>query len=233
MEMKFDFSGIDKKSAVNNNVSLKPYGIYNVEFDSMNPNVLKSKDGQKEFHTIELKFHGEEGSFSTNLFIPSTDEDIKRNVQTSSKGHEYETPSRFEEFKWTLLQITQVVNPEGYEKLKVQAPKIKTIEDFIKLVTSISNAKKGTKTKLKLVGRNSDGKIYANLPRVCRINNEGECYVSNNFIGEHVAFTPYEASQAEQFKNAKPTNMPANIGTVDTPKGSEEEIGIDFDSLLS
>lgn len=224
----FNFGGIKDNSAVNTSKSLKPWGIYDVTFDGLTRGSIKGKkDPDKVYDVIGISFSSEEGSFSTNLFIPSSDQDNERQVNTSKDGHEYQSPSRFEEFKWTLLQIAQVVNPEGYNKLKEQSSKIKTMDDFIKLVTTVANAKKGTKTKLKLTGRNNNGTVYAQIPRVCGINKNGECFVSNNFIGDRVNFTPWEASQAKEYNTAKPTEMESVV----VPQVNDSE-DIDFDSLL-
>lgn len=224
----FNFGGINETSAVNTSKTLKPWGIYEVSFDGVTRKSIKGKkDPDKTYDVIEISFSGEEGSFSTSLFVPNSDQDIERKVNTSKDGHEYQLPSRFEEFKWTLLQIAQVVNPEGYVKIKEKSSAIKTMDDFIKIITVVANAKKGFKTKLKLVGRNNNGVVYAQLPRVCGINKSGECFVSNNFIGDRVEFTSWEASQAKEYNTAKPTVMDPIVAP--EPESSDD---IDFDSLL-
>jgi hypothetical protein len=237
MNLNLDFKGISETSAVSKSNALKPWDIYDVTFDGLEQVTMKGKkDPEATYNTIKLSFSGDKGRFSTNLFVPSTQEDITRKVITNKDGHEYEMPSRFEEFKWTLLQVAAVVNPSGYEKLKVQAAKIKTMEDFIKLVLTVANAKKGAKTKLKLTGRNNNGTVYAQIPNVCGISKEGNCYVRNNFIGDNVEFSDYEARQAAAYKTAKPTAMSAIASPSDnmvvpevTPADTSD---IDFESIL-
>lgn len=226
----FNFGDVNTTSAVNNSSNLKPWGIYDVEFDGLELNDIQGKkDPDKTYHTIKMSFHGEEGSFSTNLFIPSSEDDTKRIENKSKDGHVYYSPSKFEIFKWTLLQLVQVVNPEGYEKLKAASNKITSMDSFIKVIFKFANEKKGAKTKLKLTGRNNDGKIYPQIPRICGINKNGECFVSNNFVGNKLEFTAWEASQVMSYKNTKPTEMPDIASQVE---GVDESSDIDFDSLL-
>ncbi len=233
--VNFSFGDIKETSAVNTSKSLKPWSIYNVVFDGIEQTTIQGKkDPDKVYNTIKMSFHCEDGQFSTNLFIPSSEDDVKRNIGTRKDGSEYEMPSHFEEFKWKLLQLVQVVNPDGYEKLKAQSAKIKTIEDFIKVVTSLANAKKGAETKLKLTGRNVNGTVYADIPRVCAINKNSECFISNNFIGNNVEFSSWEATQAKTYKEAKPTVMPnleSNLSAIESSEENNEE-DIDFSSLL-
>lgn len=229
----FNFGDIKEKSSVNSSNYLKPWGIYEVKFEGLELNTIKgSKDPSKEYHTIKRSFSGAEGNFNDNMFIPNSDTDAERMTHTSSNGHEYQSPSRFEEFKWSLLQLAQVINPEGYEKLKTQSSKIRTMDDFIKVVMNVVNAKIGTTTKLKLTGRNSDGRVYAQIPRVCAINKEGECFICNNYVGENVSFTAYEARQADAYNNSAPTDM-NTITTQQTVSSGGSEDELDFDSLLA
>ena len=55
----FDFGGITTTSAVNNSSNLKPWGIYDVEFDGLELNDIQGKkDPEKTYHTIKMSFHG-------------------------------------------------------------------------------------------------------------------------------------------------------------------------------
>lgn len=236
---EFNFGGIQETSAVNSNKSLKPWGIYTVKFDGLELEEVKGKkDPDAVYKTIKMKFAGEEGAFSKNLFIPSTEKDAERTEYENKEGHKYEAPSRFETFKWTLLQLTQVVNPEGYKKLQEQSSKIKSMEDFLKLIMTVANAKKGVTTKLKLTGRTTeDGKTYAEIPRIVAINKEGGLFVSDNFVGDKVEFSAYEAEKVRAYNTAKPTDV-ASVVASDSPDSntSKEEVkdldAIDFDNLL-
>ncbi len=236
---EFNFGGISGVSAVRSNKSLQPWGIYSVEFEGLELVEMKGKkDPDAVYKTVKMSFSGDDGSFSNNLFIPSTEEDATRPVYKNKEGHEYESPSRFENFKWTLLQLAEVVNPEGYKKLQDQSSKIRTMDDFIKLVMAVANAKKGTKTLLKLTGRTTeDGKVYAQIPRIVGVNKSGELFVSDTFVGDKVAWTDYEAEKVSAYHTAKPTDV-ASVVASDTPNSTafKEEVkdldDIDFDNLL-
>lgn len=226
----FDFGNINNTSAVSNSQSLKPWEIYEVKFDGIEKEEIKGKkDPEASFHTIKLSFSNSEGKFIKNLFIPrETSDDLDRPEFENKEGHKYQRPSRFEEFKWKLLQLAQVLNPEGFEKLQKVANKIKTMDQFIDSIIKIVNAKKGEQTKIKLTGRNVNGVIYADIPNVSAINHDGDLFVSNNFIGPRVAFTSYEAQQAAAYKSAKPTDMVSQLSNTKVENNSDD---IDFDSL--
>ena len=71
----------------------------------------------------------------------------------------------------------------------------------------ITDKVKGTETKLKLVGRNRDGKVVAEIPRILGINKEGEAFVADNYIGSKLFFSDYEEGKRAEYLNSKPTDM--------------------------
>jgi hypothetical protein len=189
---------------------LRPYGIYKVNLTKIEKTVLKgSKNPNAEYPIIALEFTGcgeDKGVFTTNVFIPTTEEDMQRKMLKNQNGHESEVASRFEDFQFTLMQIVHALNPTGEEKIKANASKIKTIDQFIDLVIKALAGKESVATDLKLVGRNNNETIYAALPKSCGINKKGEIFPVN-FIGENLFFTNYELTQQKAYQNAKPTNM--------------------------
>jgi hypothetical protein len=64
---------------------------------------------------------------------------------------------------------------------------------------------------LKLVGRNSDGTIFASLPFYASISKDGEAYVSNNFLSlkDDLSFSPGEDKKRREYESAKPSPAPA------------------------
>lgn len=205
---------------------LKPYGIYDVTLTKIEKTTLKgSKDPNAVYPVVSLEFTGcgeDKGTFSTNLFIPSTEDDMKRPVFQNTAGHDYQRPSRWENFQYTLMQIVHAINPTGEEKIKANASKIKSIDDFIGLVIKALTGKNLVETKLKLVGRNTNGTVYANLPNACGLNKAGELFPVN-FIGDNLFFTNYEMTQQKAYQNAIPTNM----DTVDPDKSNSDELNLD------
>jgi len=219
--MAFNFSNLGNTSFSSNaGAYLKPYDIYTVNLTKIEKTELKgSKDPNATYSVVALEFTGtgdNKGTFSTNLFIPSTDADMERPTYKNSEGHEYQRPSRFENFQYTLMQIVHALNPVGEEKIKENASKIKTIDQFIDLIIKAVKGKENVETKLKLVGRTNNNVIYAALPNACGLNKDGECFAVN-FIGDNLFFTNYELTQQKNYQNAKPTKMADNPDTPDTP----------------
>ena len=207
----FNFSNLSEQNFTSNaGAYLRPYDIYTVNLTKIEKTVLKgSKDPNAEYPVVALEFTGtgdNKGTFSANLFIPTTDEDMQRPTYKNNEGHEYERPSRFENFQFTLMQIVHALNPTGEEKIKANASKIKTIDQFIDLIIKALSGKDKVETNLKLVGRNNNGTIYAALPNACGLNKAGEVFPVN-FIGENLFFTNYELTQQKAYQNAKPTKM--------------------------
>lgn len=240
----FNFGDVVTTSAVNSSSALKPWNIYEGKFEGLERTELQGKkDPNSKYDTIKFSFSCDEGSFTSSIFVPSKEENFVRQVYTNKDGHEYERPSHFEEFKWTILQIASVVNPTGYEKLKTQVVKCKTIDDFIKLVLAVANAKKGATVKLKLTGRESNGSVFAQLPRVCGVDRQGNCFVANTFIGNNVYFSDYEERKAAEYANRKPTKNVEDLLKTDesdqnvtagiTQSNAADEDDIDFEGLLN
>lgn len=204
--------------------SLKPYGIYEVSLKEISlKDIQGKKDPNAVYHTMHLEFEGEEGTYQENLFIPSTQEDATRPTYTNAAGHEYQRPSRFENYQYTLMQIVEAINPTGAQKIKDNASKIKSMETFNDLIIKALSNKQDVKVNLKLVGRNVNGTVYAQLPNSCGVNKAGEVFPTN-FIGKDLFFSNYEQQQADQYKNAKPTAMPADVLSNNTPETDDLDI---------
>ena len=228
--MDFNFSKLSNSSFSSNSTQyLKPYEIYKVNLTKIEKTEIKgSKDPNAVYPVISLEFTGcgdNKGIFTTNLFIPSTDQDMERPEFENAEGHKYYRPSRFENFQYTLMQIVHALNPTGEEKIKANASKIKTIDQFIDLVLKALAGKDKVETELKLVGRNNNGTMYSSLPNACGINKEGEVFPVN-FIGENLFFTNYELTQQKNYRNAAPTNMDKVENNPD-----EDSNDIDLDNI--
>jgi len=231
----FNFDDVKTTSAVNSSVaSLKPYGIYKVKFDGLEQTTLQGKkDPTASYSVMNMKFVSDEGNFTKNLFIPSSEDDGVRPEYTRDDGTSYFRPSRFENYKWTLLQLVQVINPEGYKKIQANSGKIKSMDEFNKFIVAIAEQKKGAEVYLKLIGRNvnnADGttSTYAEIPNVCGLSHKNELFIVN-FVSNNpntLKFSAYEAGQKERYEKAVPTAMPT------TTSPDTEEEGLDLSSLL-
>lgn len=225
--MNFNFNSLAETSFTSNTQSyLKPYDIYQVNLTKIEKTELKgSKDPNATYPIVALEFTGSgdnKGIFTQNIFIPTKDEDFVRNEnQTSHKP----MPSRFDQFQYTLMQIVEAINPTGAQKIKDNASKLKTIDDFLGLVIKALNGKNNVDVFLKLVGQNTNGTTYARLPNACLIGRDGNPAALNfiNADSSKLYFSNYEIGQMNAYKNAKPTNMDS-IENPDTNDGSDLDL---------
>ena len=224
--MNFNFNSLSEQNFTSNaGAYLRPYGIYKVNLTKIEKTEIKgSKDPNAVYPVVALEFTGcgeDKGTFTTNLFIPSTEQDMERPTFKNNEGHEYQRPSRFENFQFTLMQIVHALNPTGEEKIKANASKIKSIDQFIDLIIKALAGKEKVETELKLVGRNNNGTVYSTLPNACGLNKEGEVFATP-FIGENLFFSNYELTQQKAYQNAKPTDM-----AKEDPDSAGDDLNID------
>ena len=227
--MNFNFNSLSETSYVSNSGQyLRPYDIYKVNLTKIEKTVVKGKDGT-EYPVVGLEFAGcgdVKGAFTANLFIPYSEKDMERPTFKNNEGHEYNRPSSFENFQYTLMQIVHALNPVGEEKIKANASKIKTIDQFVDLIIKALTGKESVETYLKLVGRTNEGTVYAALPSACGLNKKGEIFATN-FIGEEkdLFFSNYELTQQKAYRNAKPTNMDKK------EEKSDDDDALDIDDI--
>ena len=101
----------------------------------------------------------------------------------------------------------------------------KDFERFVKNLNETLKPMIGKTVKLKLIG-NKKGEAV--LPYFVNISREGVAYISNNFLGDKVFFTPYELESMEKQKNAKPTDMG---GTAGDGLDNDTALGVSNDDL--
>lgn len=205
--MAFNF-GIDDKPVVRNTrQQLKPWNIYDVKFTGCE---IREFDGKKDptahYKVLAINFENEDGVFSVNQFFPKEGDDVRRSYD-GKNGGKVEMPSNFETLMAIVKQTAMVLNPKGFEAMQAASSKFKSFDDVASALIKITDKVKGTETKLKLVGRNRDGKVVAEIPRVLGINKEGEAFVADNYIGSKLFFSDYEEGKRAEYLNSKPTDM--------------------------
>ena len=231
----FNFGGLAETSFTNNGPQyLRPYDIYEVNLTKIEKSSLKGKDGT-EYGVIAIEFKGcgdNTGVYSHNLFIPNKDADFERRVNETS-GTPY--PSAFEQFQYTLMQLTQVINPKGADKIKENASKLKSMDQFIDLIIKALSGKTDVKFFLKLVGRNQGGTVYSTIPNACVLGKKATAETKPspiNFVAldkSLLQFSNYELTQMKAYKNAKPTDMSDKAD--DNPDASTDDVDLDDISL--
>ncbi len=204
----FNF-GISAESAVRNTRRpLSAWNIHEVEFKGCE---IREFDGKKDpsahYKVLAINFENEDGYFSVTNFFPKDGDDERREYD-GKNGGKVVMPSNFETLMAVVKQTAQVLNPVGFEKMQAASSKFKSFDDVAKALIQVTDKVKGTKTKLKLIGRNRDGKVVADIPRIVGINKEGVAFISDNYIGDKLFFSDYEETQRSKFVNATPTEMP-------------------------
>lgn len=231
---------------------LKAYNIYHdVTLDGVEVKEGVSAKGNA-WKSLNLNFSCPEGSYNHSMFYLNTDKDTERTEMDMPNGGKRQLPSAWERSRDLIAAVGFTFFPEDFAKMQKASSTLqykdakdafeKIADMFIKCI----NKNKGkVHTSMKLVGRNSNGTVYATLPNCTGIAeakdakraeennvNVGDWYTwMITPFGDNLSFTSYEEKKKAELENAKPTNMDAVDTVVDpAPKGSEDDI--DFDSLL-
>lgn len=231
----FNFGGLAETSFTNNGPQyLRPYNIYEVNLTKIEKSSLKGKDGT-EYSVIAIEFKGcgdNSGVYNHNLFIPNKDSDFERRINETS-GTPY--PSAFEQFQYTLMQLMQVINPKGADKIKENASKLKSMDQFVDLIIKGLTGRTDVKFFLKLVGRNQNGTTYATIPNACVLSKKATSETKPtplNFVSldrSMLAFSSYEDAQRKKYESATPTNMDKEAD--ENPDTKEDDVDLDNISL--
>jgi hypothetical protein len=229
----FNF-GLSAESAVRSTRRpLSAWNIHEVKFTCCE--ILEfdgKKDPTQKYKMFAINFENEDGYYSERVFFPKEGDDQRREYDTSNGG-KMVYPSNFELMKALISQTIQILNPTMWEKFVEASKKFKSADDMINTFIKVMDKVKGAETKLKLIGKNRDGRVVAAIPRLVGINKQGEAFIADNYIGDKLFFTDYEETQRAKVNNAKPTEMPndplTDVAGVDkAPEGSD----FDLDSLL-
>lgn len=203
-------------------VRLKAWNIYDVVFKGLEYTQGTNKEGNI-WKAMKIKFSGEEGIFEPLVFCPGEGGDERVTGETG--GKKWELPSGIETLKFTIAHLLENLAPEYIEKFSKVS--VTLPDEFDKLVEILNKALAkavNKQTKLKLIGNN---KGYASLPNFISINKEGEAYISNNWLGDTVAFSDYEIKKMNEQKNAKPSKVEDDVdATDDTAAGNDD---LDFE----
>ena len=224
----FNF-GITADSAVRTTRRpLSPWNIHTVKFTGCEIREFNGKkDPSAQYKVLAINFENEDGYFSLTNFFPKEGDDERREFD-SKNGGKVIMPSNFEVLMAIVKQTAQVLNPTGFEKMQAASSKFKSFDDVAKALITVTDKVKGVETKLKLVGKNRDGKVVADIPRIVGINKQGESFISDNYIGDKLFFSDYEETQRANYSKAIPTEMPASEIT----ETVEDSNDFDLASLL-
>lgn len=213
--MDFSFDATAGASQSNIKPRLQGNNIYTVKFDGCEIKDIQGiKEPEKVFKVLNLTFSNDEGAYYHTIWEPRP-EDFKRTEKefTNKNGNIEKIPqaSGSESMMLFLKHLIDAVNPAIAKQIDSGEKKlaVKTWDELRNLINQILNGGKGAQTKIKLL-KNKAGE--ATFPGFfTAINKDGKAYIRNNFIGEKIAFTPYEADRIKNESTAKPTDT-ANLG---------------------
>ena len=133
-----------------------------------------------------------------------------------------------------VKQTVEVLSPEGFKKLSELSSKFKSFDDVAKTMIAITDKVKGTQTKIKLIGRNRDNRVVAEIPNITSVF-DNVATITDNYIGNKLFFSNYEETQRSAYFNSKPTNMkPAKEEDplMEAPAVALDDSELDLDNLL-
>ena len=226
---------ISKESAVRSvRRQLAPWNIYDVTFVGCEVREFKgTKDPNVTYQVLDIKFENEDGYFTVTRFFPKQGDDVRRKLP-NKKGGEREVASNFEELMNIVKQTAEVLTPEGFKKMSELSSKFRSFDDVAKALIAITDKVKGTKTKIKLVGRTRDNRVVAEIPTITSVF-EGVATITDNYIGNKLFFTPYEEGKRNEYLKGTPTDM-EKVQASDPLMGVAQEAPVeeelDLESLL-
>ena len=247
--MAFNFGSLAEAKPTNSTSYLKPYQIYpNVEIKSAEVKEGTKQDGTT-WKSLNITFGNEEGVHKHSIFYPNEKDpkDVNRPEFDLPNGGKRYGASSIEELQNQIASIGFAYFPEDLEKLQGMLSKISTVEQLMAVFKKfIDNNIGKVKTNMKLVGRNSNGRVYASLPKftgIAEAKDDKRAAENGVEVGEwytwrispfndnpaKLAFSNYELKQAKALEDAKPTNVdPSNtdtdaINNFDTSTESNDE----------
>lgn len=239
--MSFNFASFADTKPVSNSNYLKPYTINENVFIKGTEIAEGTSQSGNAWKCLKITFGNEEGTYTDSIFYLDPSKDGERGTMKMSNGGERELPSNWERTRDKMAAIGYAFFPEAFEKFKAVAGKAKSFDELMNVYKKMVDAAVDkVSTSMKLVGRNSNGHVYATFPNCTGIAqakteavaaknnvNVGEWYTwMISPFGDKLYFSTYEDTQRTALANAKPTEMPEEIvGTDDTET-------IDLESLL-
>ena len=234
MNINFSINSNESSISSKRNTRLKPFEIHTVTFDGAEIKSGTSKAGN-EFKLLQLTFSNKNGIAEPTIFWPDLERDGIREVRTAKDGHEYETPSRWEQTKTVISQTLETLSPEGFKKMQELSSKFKTFDDMANVFVKLVNKCIGTEVDVKFNGYvNKQGYMQLTFPNIVGVNKKGELFVSDNYIGHgNLGLSEYEMRKAKDRTEIKPTKMSADPEMDENTETEKpvDDIDLNFDDL--
>ena len=226
--MAFNFGSLANVKPASTTSYLKAYTINeNVTIKSSEITSGTSATTGKPWKCLKITFGNDEGIFTDSIFfIDDSDgsKDFDRKSYDMPNGGKRETPSAWENFEAKISAIGFAFFPDNFKKLQANANKFKNFEELMNYFKKMVDAAAGkTTTSMKLVGRNTNGRVFAALPNCLGIAQaKDQKRASENGVeigqwytwlqspfGDKLSFSAYEMQQKNAIDNATPTDMSA------------------------
>lgn len=243
----FNFNSFTQAKPTSTSSYLKPYTI-NKNVTIKSTEIKEGKSEKGDWKSLVITFGNDEGIHSdSTFFLDISDQNvINRREVDMPNGGKRQMPSQWEQTYYKLAAIGYAFASEYIDKFNSVVGKCKTFNDFITAYKSmIDKVINKTTSDMKLVGRNSNGHIYATLPNcvgIAQATDEKRA-ASNNVnvndwytwmvspFGSNLTFTAYEEKKRNELSSAKPTQINDTVAIDNiTSSGSEDEV--DFGALM-
>lgn len=231
--MSFSFEATAGASQSTTKPRLSGNTIHLVNFDGVESQDYQGKDDPtKTFKVLKFKFSNDLGYYEHTIFEPR-EKDFKREETSFSSGKNFLQPSRVESMMLFFKHVIDAFVPELAKQIDKKEVSITAKNWDAMRILLVEKLKPGIGkvSKIKLL-KSKDGDpqfpgFFTGLTK------DGQAYVSNNFIGEKVAFTAYEIDRIKKASEARPT-APSQIeeqfnnSFAEEPESNEDLSTLDF-----
>jgi len=204
--------------------------IHTVKLDKCE---IQDIDGVKKpgtvYKVLKINFSNEDGAYEHTVFEPRPDVDFERTeteyTDKTGKKNKIPQPSGIETMMLFFKHVIDGYLPELGKEIDSETKNLgaPTWDALRNLMIQIFDKAKGRENKIKLMkDKNGEGRFPGFFTA---INRDGAAYVRNNFIGNKIAFTPYELQKIQAETNAKPTNM----NDLDLTSTDTDKVDLNFD----
>lgn len=186
-------------------------------------------DPSKVFKVINIIFKNDKGMFKHTVWEPRDEDFDRRKTEFTGKDGKISTienPSNVETMMLLFKHIIDVVNPAIGKQIDNGEKNLgaKDWDSMRKLVCDIMNVGKETPTKIKLLTNKKGDACFPGF--FTSLTKEGKPYIKNNFVGDKIGYTAYEAGRIKNEATSKPTKT----NELDKFSASDASDDLDFDS---
>jgi hypothetical protein len=236
MSNSFSFDATAGASQSTTKPRFKGNEIYNVKFAGCEIQDIQGvKDPTALYKVIKFRYENDNGYYEHTVFEPRPDDFKRGENDFKNKNGNIEkipTASNVESMMLFFKHNMDAFTPAIAKKIDngEQSLVAKDWDTLRNLVNTIMEKGKDVENKIKLI---IDNKGEPRFPGFFTgISREGKAYIRNNFIGQNIAFTPYEMKKIQDFSEAKIEHTSNyNLSEPREPKSDDLDLNFNVDSL--